>query len=75
MIEQLRKAVEQAAQRSEEEQRVMAELLFEAMDAEQRWEELFSDPRSEQLLARMVAEAIAEDEAGETEEITGERFL
>lgn len=33
--------------------------------AEQRWDTLFADPRSETLLERLAAEAIAEDDAGD----------
>lgn len=68
MIDALRKAIELAQQQPEEEQKVIAHLILEELQAEQRWQELFNDPRSEALLERLAAEAIAEDEAGETEE-------
>lgn len=75
MIEKLRQAFELAEQRSEREQQALAELLLEEMKDDERWDALFADPRSDVALERLVAAAVAEDEAGETEEITGETFL
>jgi hypothetical protein len=75
MIEQLKRAFALAEQRSEQEQRVLADLLFAEMQADERWDVLFADARSEVLLERMVAEALTEDDAGETEEITGDAFV
>jgi len=40
------------------------------LDAEEKWDELFSDPRSHKLLSRMAEEARREDDAGETEPIS-----
>ena len=74
MIERLREVYALAEPRSEQEQQMLADLLLAEMQAEEQWEALFADPRSDTLLERMVAEALAEDEAGATEEITGDRF-
>lgn len=74
MIERLRDAFALAEQRSEQEQETLANLLLEELGAEARWNALFADPRSDKLLERLVAEALAEDDAGETEEITGDSF-
>ena len=75
MIERLRQAFELAKQRSEEEQAVLADLILEELQATERWDTLFADPRSDVLLERLVNEALAEDDAGETEEITGDTLL
>ena len=75
MIERLKQAFEQAEQRPEAEQELLAQLLLEEMQSEDRWTALFADPRSDTLLETLVAEALAEDDAGETEEITGDTFL
>src|SRR5262249_14789169 len=75
MIERLRQAIALAEQRSEQEQEVLAALLLEEMQATERWGALFADPRSDRLLERLVTEALAEDAAGETEEIAGDTFL
>jgi hypothetical protein len=74
MIERLKQAFALAEQRPEAEQELLAQLLLEEMQSEDRWDALFTDPRSDQLLEKLVAEAIAEDDAGETEEITGDTF-
>lgn len=67
MIEQLRRAFALAERKSEQEQQVLVNLLLEEMRAEEQWAAAFADPRSGSLLDRMVAEALAEDEAGRTE--------
>ena len=72
MIERLRQAFALAEQRSEQEQQMLADLLLAEMQAEEQWEALFADPWSDTLLERMVVETLAEYEAGETEEITGD---
>lgn len=74
MIERLKQAFALAEQRSEQEQQLLADLMLEEMRADERWETLFADPRSDVLLARMVAEAEAEDDAGDTEDIAGDAF-
>ena len=48
---------------------------MQAMDDDAKWEALFSDPLTLQALDLLAAEALAEDDAGETKEITGEGFL
>lgn len=75
MIEQLKKAFALAEQRPEQEQQALADLLLEEMRAEEQWTTLFADPRSDTLLQRMTAEAMAEDDAGSAEEIDGNAFL
>lgn len=75
MIDRLRDAFDQAQQRSAEEQEAIADLLLEELRASARWDALFADPRSDVLLDQLVNEALAEDDAGETEEITGDNFL
>ncbi len=66
MTEALKRAFELAQQLPEDEQNVIAQLILEEMQAEERWNELLNDPRSEKALDEMVAEALAEDEAGLT---------
>ena len=74
MIERLQEAFRQAGQLPEQEQQVLAELLIEEMKASAKWDTLFADPRSERLIERLVNEALAEDAAGKTEDITGDDF-
>ena len=75
MIESLKDAFHEAAQLPEDEQRHIVEMIRAAIASEKRWHALFHDPRSERLLAHLVAEALVEDTTGETEEIGGDSFL
>lgn len=75
MIEPLKEAFNEVAQLSEDEQRHIVEIIKMELASEKRWQTLFRDRRSERILEKLVAEALAEDAAGNTEEITGENFL
>ncbi len=75
MIAALKQAFERAAQQSEEEQTALAALIMQTLDDDAKWEALLADPLTPQALDRLAAEAIAEDDAGLTEEITGDGFL
>jgi spermidine synthase len=75
MLESLKEAFNEVAKLPEDEQRHIVEIIKKAIASEKRWQTLFHDPRSEYVLRDMVAEALAEDEAGETEEIIGDSFL
>lgn len=74
MIDRLKQAFALAEQLAPEEQAALAALLLEEMQAARQWNALFVDPRSEALLEQLVSEAVAEDDAGETEEIEGDHF-
>jgi spermidine synthase len=75
MVESLKEAFNEVAKLPEDEQRHIVEIIKKAIASEKRWQTLFHDPRSEYVLRDMVAEALAEDEAGETEEIIADSFL
>jgi hypothetical protein len=75
MLESLEEAFKEVAQLPEDEQRHIVEIIRQEIASEKRWQILFHDPRSERVLENLVAEALAEDAAGETEEISGESFL
>ncbi|GEM_PF-1889104 len=82
MTERLRQVLERLERFAEQleppEQDSIADLLqqkLEELADEQRWEELFNDPRSEALLDRLGTEAHKEHVAGRTEEITGDTFV
>ena len=71
MIETLQRVLEQIEQLTPDDQAVIAERLQQVLEEladDQRWRELFADPRSPELLDRLADEALAEDVAGETEE-------
>ena len=75
MIESLEEAFHEVAQLPENEQRRIVEIIRQEIASEKRWQTLFHDPRSEYILGDLVAEALAEDTAEETEEISGDSFL
>lgn len=72
MVDDLKQAVALAQRRPDEEQRLLAHVLLEAMQAEEHWRRLFDDSRSHHLLEELTAEALAEDDAGEAEEIASQ---
>ena len=60
----LASAVEQASKRSIEEQEVIAQLILEELDSEQKWDQLLAG--SKDKLAELAKRAIAEHRAGKT---------
>jgi hypothetical protein len=65
MTKSLQLAFEKASRLPPDEQEAFGQLMLHELESEQRWDELFR--RSPELLERMAAEAIAEDDAGLTE--------
>ena len=64
MTELLQKAFDEAARLPADEQNTFAAWMLEELRSEQRWNELFA--RSQDLLAKMADEAMAEHRAGKT---------
>ena len=64
MTEILKKAFEKASQLPADEQDRFGAWMLEELSSEERWNELFS--RSQDMLAKMADEAIAEHNAGKT---------
>lgn len=75
MIDSLKDAFNEVAQLPEDEQIHIVELIRIEIASEKHWQDLFQDSRSERVLRELVAEALAEDAAGETEDIAGDSFL
>ena len=65
----LEDAISRAATLSPREQDEIAALIVTEIQDERRWEELFRDSRSPALLERLAADALAEDDAGQTESL------
>lgn len=63
MTQLLEQAFEQAKQLSVERQDELAQQIIQAL-ADERWDNLFADPRSERLLEQLADDAIAEFKAG-----------
>jgi predicted amidophosphoribosyltransferase len=65
MTELLERAIARVMQLSETEQDAIAALILEELEDEARWDRAFL--QSGDLLAKLAAEALAEDEAGKTQ--------
>lgn len=57
MTEALQHAFEVVRQQPDDVQDMIAQLMLEELQAEERWDELFADPRSATLLERMAEQA------------------
>ena len=67
MTELLERAVAKIKQLPANEQDAIAAIILEEMEDEVRWQEKFA--RSQNVLAKLAAEAMAEDQAGKTQEL------
>ena len=67
MTQALSVAVASAAKLPDEEQNVLAAILLEEMESEERWSALFSG--SQNLLEQMASEAIQDFQAGRVQPI------
>lgn len=66
ITDELKRALERAAQQPEAEQLALAHMLNEAIDAVSKWEELLRDPRGISVLEQMAEEAHENYLRGET---------
>lgn len=57
----LERAVEKARMLPDDQQDALAALLLDEIEDEARWDEAFARPESHDVLARMAAEAMAEN--------------
>jgi hypothetical protein len=64
MTKTLQQFIDEVSQLPLDEQETFAAWMLEELRSEQRWNELFA--RSQDMLARMADEAIAEHNAGKT---------
>jgi hypothetical protein len=67
MTELLERAVAQVKQLPANEQDAIAAIILEELEDEVRWQEKFAC--SQDILAKLAAEAMAEDQAGKTQEL------
>ena len=68
----LERAVAEASKLPEPEQDAFGAWMLAELESERRWDELFAE--SPDLLSALAAEAIREDEAGETEPLDPEQL-
>lgn len=67
MTELLKKAFDEASKLPREQQDAIASLLLDELKAERRWDRAFDD--SQDALAKLANDALAEDDRGETEDL------
>jgi len=63
----LKKAFNEASRLSQQEQDIIAAWILEELASEQKWEKSFAD--SQDVLAQLADEALAEHSAGKTSEL------
>ncbi|MEW6492562.1 MAG: hypothetical protein AB1589_08645 [Cyanobacteriota bacterium] len=70
MTKLLEQAIAKVMQLPETEQDAIAVFILEELEDEARWDRAFS--QSQDMLAKLAAEALAEDQAGNTQELDPE---
>jgi hypothetical protein len=72
MTELLEQAIAEIKKLPTDEQDAIAALILEEIEDETRWDEAFK--KSQDTLARLAAEALAEDQAGNTRELDPDKL-
>ena len=67
MTRLLQEAFERVAKLPQEDQNKFARFLLAALESDQRWDELFARPESEDLMERLADETLADHRAGRTQ--------
>jgi hypothetical protein len=70
MTKLLEQAIAKVMQLPETEQDAIAAFILEELEDEARWDRAFS--QSQDMLVKLAAEALAEDQAGKTQELDPE---
>ena len=66
----MEQAFEKARELPEDEQDAIASIILREIESEHRWDELFSHPKSADLLSNLGDEALAEARAGRVKKPT-----
>jgi len=72
MTKLLEKAIAEVSRLSEQEQDAIASWILEELKSERRWEKTFAD--SEEALAQLADEALAEHREGRTQTLDPDRL-
>lgn len=67
MTELLKKAFDEASRLPREQQDAIASLLLKELQSDRQWDRAFE--KSQDALAKLADEALAEDERGDTEDL------
>jgi len=72
MTKVLEKAFDEASKLSESDQDALGQWLLAEIESEREWDQAFA--RSQDLLARLSKEALAEHRRGQTDELDPDKF-
>ena len=64
MTQLMEQAIARASRLTEEEQNAVASIILREIEAEERWDELFAQPNSADLLSRLADEAMSDVQSG-----------
>ena len=65
----MEQAIVRARQLPEEDQDAIASIILREIESERRWDALFANPKSADLLSRLADEALAEARAGRVKKL------
>ena len=64
MTQLMDQAIARASRLTDEEQNAIASIILREIESEERWDELFAQPKSADLLSRLADEAMSEVQSG-----------
>jgi hypothetical protein len=64
MTQLMEEAIAKASRLTEDEQDALALIILREIESEQRWDELFAQPKSVDVLSRLADEAMSEVQSG-----------
>jgi hypothetical protein len=64
MTQLMEEAIAKASRLTEDEQDALASIILREIQSEERWDELFAQPKSVDLLSRLADEAMSEVQSG-----------
>lgn len=74
MSQLMEQAFQKAMQLPESDQEAIASIILQEIEAERRWEELFSRPESAELLSGMADKALADIQAGRAKKLNADEL-
>jgi hypothetical protein len=64
MTQLMEEAIAKASRLTEDEQDALALIILREIESEERWDELFAQPKSVDVLSRLADEAMSEVQSG-----------
>jgi hypothetical protein len=69
MTSLMEQAIAVASQLTEDGQNAIASIILREIESEARWDQLFADPKSADLLSRLADQAMSELQAGKVHKL------